>query len=32
MGVLGCPDGPWCIEVAEFLGTAYLRNAFTVGT
>jgi SAM-dependent methyltransferase len=29
---LGCPDGPWFNEVAEFLGTAYLRNAFTKGT
>ena len=32
MGALGCPDGPWFNEVAEFLGTAYLRNAFTKGT
>jgi SAM-dependent methyltransferase len=26
------PDGPWFNEVAEFLGPAYLRNAFTMGT
>lgn len=32
MGALGCPDGPWFNEVAEFLGTAYLRNSFTKGT
>src|SRR3954470_8636255 len=32
MGALGGPDGPWFNEVAEFLGTAYLRNAFTKGT
>lgn len=32
MGALGCPEGPWFNEVAEFLGTAYLRNAFTKGT
>jgi 2-polyprenyl-3-methyl-5-hydroxy-6-metoxy-1,4-benzoquinol methylase len=32
VGALGCPDGPWFNEVAEFLGTAYLRNAFTKGT
>ncbi len=27
-----CPDGPWFNEVAEFLGSAYLRNSFTKGT
>lgn len=32
MGALGCPDGPWFNEIASFLGTAYLRNAFTMGT
>jgi SAM-dependent methyltransferase len=32
VGALGCPDGPWFNEVAEFLGAAYLRNAFTKGT
>ncbi len=26
------PAGPWFNEVAEFLGPAYLRNAFTKGT
>ena len=26
------PDEPWFDELAEFLGTAYLRNAFTKGT
>lgn len=26
------PDGPWFNEVADFLGRAYLRNAFTKGT
>jgi len=26
------PDGPWFNEVADFLGPAYLRNAFTMGT
>lgn len=26
------PDGPWFNEVAEFLGSAYLRNSFTKGT
>ena len=26
------PDGPWFNEVADFLGTAYLRNSFTKGT
>ena len=26
------PSGPWFNPVAEFLGTAYLRNAFTKGT
>jgi SAM-dependent methyltransferase len=26
------PDGPWFNEVADFLGPAYLRNAFTKGT
>ena len=26
------PEGPWFNEVAEFLGEAYLRNAFTMGT
>jgi SAM-dependent methyltransferase len=26
------PEGPWFNEVAHFLGTAYLRNAFTKGT
>ena len=26
------PAGPWFNPVAEFLGTAYLRNAFTKGT
>ena len=26
------PDGAWFNPVAEFLGTAYLRNAFTKGT
>lgn len=26
------PDGPWFNPVAEFLGEAYLRNAFTKGT
>jgi SAM-dependent methyltransferase len=26
------PDGPWFNEIATFLGTAYLRNAFTKGT
>ena len=26
------PDGPWFNAVAEFLGPAYLRNAFTLGT
>ncbi len=26
------PDGDWFNPVAEFLGTAYLRNAFTKGT
>jgi SAM-dependent methyltransferase len=31
MGALGCPEGAWFNEVAEFLGTAYLRNAFTKG-
>jgi len=28
----GPPDGAWFNPVAEFLGTAYLRNAFTMGT
>jgi SAM-dependent methyltransferase len=28
----GRPDGDWFNPVAEFLGTAYLRNAFTKGT
>jgi hypothetical protein len=32
MGALSCPDGPWFNEVAKFLGSAYLRNAFTLGT
>jgi SAM-dependent methyltransferase len=27
-----CPSGPWFNAVAEFLGPAYLRNAFTKGT
>lgn len=26
------PSGPWFNEIAEFLGPAYLRNAFTMGT
>lgn len=26
------PNGPWFNEVADFLGRAYLRNAFTKGT
>jgi SAM-dependent methyltransferase len=26
------PDGPWFNPVAEFLGPAYLKNAFTKGT
>src|SRR5262245_14293225 len=26
------PDEPWFNPVAEFLGSAYLRNAFTKGT
>jgi SAM-dependent methyltransferase len=26
------PSGPWFNPVAEFLGPAYLRNAFTMGT
>jgi cyclopropane fatty-acyl-phospholipid synthase-like methyltransferase len=26
------PDGPWFNPIAEFLGPAYLRNAFTKGT
>jgi SAM-dependent methyltransferase len=26
------PEGPWFDEAARFLGTAYLRNAFTYGT
>ena len=26
------PDGPWFNPLAEFLGPAYLRNAFTKGT
>jgi SAM-dependent methyltransferase len=26
------PDDPWFNPVAEFLGTAYLKNAFTMGT
>lgn len=26
------PDGPWFNEVADFLGPAYLRNSFTMGT
>lgn len=26
------PDGPWFNEIAAFLGPAYLRNAFTMGT
>jgi SAM-dependent methyltransferase len=26
------PDGPWFNEIADFLGSAYLRNAFTMGT
>ncbi len=26
------PDGPWFNEVAAFLGPAYLKNAFTMGT
>lgn len=26
------PSGPWFNPVAEFLGRAYLRNAFTMGT
>jgi len=26
------PEGAWFNPVAEFLGTAYLRNAFTLGT
>ena len=26
------PSGPWFNEIAEFLGPAYLRNAFTKGT
>jgi SAM-dependent methyltransferase len=26
------PDGPWFNPVAAFLGPAYLRNAFTMGT
>jgi hypothetical protein len=25
------PSGPWFNPVAEFLGRAYLRNAFTTG-
>lgn len=28
----GVPPGPWFNEIARFLGTAYLRNAFTKGT
>ena len=32
MGVHGEPSGAWFNPVAEFLGTAYLRNAFTMGT
>jgi SAM-dependent methyltransferase len=28
----GVPSGPWFNPVAEFLGPAYLRNAFTKGT
>lgn len=26
------PDGPWFNEIAAYLGSAYLRNAFTKGT
>src|SRR5688572_29696292 len=26
------PEGPWFNPVAEYLGAAYLRNAFTMGT
>jgi SAM-dependent methyltransferase len=26
------PDGPWFNEIAAFLGPAYLRNSFTMGT
>src|SRR5450755_1831007 len=26
------PEGPWFDELADFLGPAYLRNAFTYGT
>jgi SAM-dependent methyltransferase len=28
----GAPEGAWFNPVAEFLGTAYLRNSFTKGT
>ena len=28
----GAPDGPWFNEIATFLGPAYLKNAFTMGT
>ena len=28
----GPPSGPWFNELADFLGPAYLRNAFTKGT
>jgi SAM-dependent methyltransferase len=28
----GPPDGPWFNEIADYLGPAYLRNAFTKGT
>ncbi len=28
----GTPDGPWFNDLAAFLGPAYLRNAFTMGT
>jgi hypothetical protein len=26
------PEGPWFDELADFLGPAYLRNAFTPST
>lgn len=32
MGALGCPEGGWFNPLADFLGPAYLRNAFTKGT
>jgi cyclopropane fatty-acyl-phospholipid synthase-like methyltransferase len=32
VGALGFPDGPWFNEIAEYLGPAYLRNSFTMGT